>query len=167
MRLEHEMMQGVEYSVVYGMFRGEDQELFRVNRQLEETDLKEYVNRERAFFGLFENDDTPALNEVKGYQGYYRLYWSGRWYGTWIENGEKIDSLTCKGIDLIVEWLGERFPNGCGICDWDMEEFLENFKEWGEPKRYLLKPLYSDHYKVQINISEWNDGYPIRIFVYE
>lgn len=50
------LVQDDKYSVVYGTFRGEsNQELFRCPRELDDVDLKNYVNTNRCMLG-FETD---------------------------------------------------------------------------------------------------------------
>lgn len=68
------------------------------------------------------------------------------------------------GVDEIVDWLGERFPNG---CNWEMEDYLKKFPNCGCEHRYLLKPLMSEHYKVMFDTTYGNGDYPVRIYVYE
>ena len=48
-----------------------------------------------------------------------------------------------------------------------MKDYLAQYPTWGSENRYLLKPLYSDHYKVMFDTTYGNGDYPVRIYVYE
>lgn len=77
-----ELIQTQKCSIVYGEFQGkENQELFRCPRELDSVDLKNYINRERCMLGFESESDTSDLKASNNYLGYYRLYFSGRWYG--------------------------------------------------------------------------------------
>lgn len=161
-----ELIQTSICSIIYGEFRGEKkQELFRCPRKLDHIDLKNYINENRIMLGFEADTESKSLKAEKGYLGYYRLYFRGRWYGRWMEYDPKIDRIACHGVDEIVEWLQNRFPRG---CSWAMEEYLSNFPVWGcDNNRYLLVPTMSDHYKVLFDTTYGNDDYPVRIYVYE
>ena len=113
-------------------------------------------------------DGREVINMASNnYLGYYRLYFSGRWYGRWFDHEDqikKLDEIVCHGVDEIVDWLGERFPKG---CNWEMEDYLKKFPNCGCEHRYLLKPLMSEHYKVMFDTTYGNGDYPVRIYVYE
>lgn len=163
-----ELIQTQKCSIVYGEFQGkENQELFRCPRELDSVDLKNYINRERCMLGFESESDTSDLKASNNYLGYYRLYFSGRWYGRWFDHEDqikKLDEIVCHGVDEIVDWLGERFPKG---CNWEMEDYLKKFPNCGCEHRYLLKPLMSEHYKVMFDTTYGNGDYPVRIYVYE
>ncbi len=154
-------------SIVYGNFQEEkNQELFRCPRATEHVDLRRYVNENYCLLGIENNNETKNLHEIPGYIGYYRMYFRDfHWHGRWMEYNGDIDKLICLGIDEIIDWICEKFPRG---CDWDMKEFLSDFPNWGtDNNRYLLKPIYSDRYKIMIDTTYGNGDYPIRIYVYE
>lgn len=161
------LIQTEKYSIVYGTFRGQpNQELFRCPRELDNIDLRRYVNENRCLLG-WEADETTDLHKHQGYLGYYRLYFrDNNWYGRWIEvvENDKLDRVSCHGVDEIIDWLREKFPKG---CNWDMRAWLEKYPTWGSENRYLLKPLLSEHYKVMFDTTYWNEDYPVRIYVYE
>lgn len=163
-----DLIQTQKCSIIYGEFKGkENQELFRCPRELDSTDLKNYINRERCMLGFELESDTSDLKASNNYLGYYRLYFSGRWYGRWFDHEDqikKLDEIVCHGVDEIVDWLGERFPKG---CNWEMEDYLKKFPNCGCEHRYLLKPLMSEHYKVMFDTTYGNGDYPVRIYVYE
>ena len=48
-----------------------------------------------------------------------------------------------------------------------MKDYLAQYSTWGSKNRYLLKPMYSDHYKVMFDTTYGNGDYPVRIYVYE
>ena len=48
-----------------------------------------------------------------------------------------------------------------------MEEYLRQFPIWGYAHRYVLKPKYSDKYKVLFDTTYGNGDYPVRIYVYK
>lgn len=155
-------------SIVYGTFRGkENQELFRCPRELDNIDLRRYINENRCLLGWEVDNETEDLHEASGYLGYYRLYFrDNNWYGRWMEikDKEKLDRIACHGVDEIISWLREEFPRG---CSWDMKEWLEKYPTWGSENRYLLKPFMSNHYKVMFDTKYGNGDYPVRIYVYE
>lgn len=151
-------------SIIYGTFRGkENQELFRCPKELDSIDLKNYVNNNRCLLG-FEADEVADLKNQENYLGYYRLYFRGGWFGSWMEGHTKVDEIDCVGVDEIIQWLRTNFPKG---CSWDMEDYLAQYPNWGGEKRYLLKPLYSDCYKVMFDTTYGNGDYPVRIYVYK
>lgn len=159
-------------SIIYGKFQGkENQELFRCPRELDSVDLVNYIERTRCFLGFEPDLETEAIKEFDNYLGYYRLYFrSGKWYGSWFIDHEwqaekiRANEAICAGVDEIVDWLQEEFKKG---CDWEMEDYLKQFPDWGDCNRYLLKPLMSEHYKVLFDTTYGNGDYPVRIHVYE
>ena len=171
------LIQTEKCSIIYGNYKARPdwpyQELFRCPRELDSTDLKRYVEENRCLLG-FENDDTKDLRNVDGMEllDYWRMYfrsgWNGRWIGTtWGSYDEtKITELDCHGVQEIIDWITDNFPHG---CNWEMEDYMaENFKPTSnDGKRYFIKPLYSDLYKVLIDTTYGNDDYPIRIYVYK
>lgn len=54
-----QLIQTAVCSIIYGQFSGEYQELFRCPRELDDVDLRGYVNDNRCVLG-FENDDTKT-----------------------------------------------------------------------------------------------------------
>lgn len=167
MKYERVLIQTEEASIVFGDFKGQkDQELFRCPRKLEDTDLRRYVNENNCLLG-FESDDRQEtlLNEIPGYLGYYRLYFRDGWYGRWMEEDDRIDQKLCAGIDEIVRFLQSNFPYGCN--DWDMAAWLrDEYPTWGGDNRFLLKPLFGDHYRIAFDTTYGNGDYPVRIYVY-
>ena len=155
-------------SIIYGDFKGEsNQELFRCPRSLDKIDLKQYVNDNNCLLG-FELDENQDQNikEIPGYLGYYRLYFRRNWYGKWMEADERIDKKLCAGIDEIIRFLKNNFPYGCN--PWDMQEWLQKeYATQDNQTRYLLKPLFSDHYKIMFDTTYGHGDYPVRIYVYE
>lgn len=152
-------------SIIYGEFRGEkNQELFRCPRELDNVDLKRYINQNRCLLKFEPDTETEDLKESENYLGYYRLYFRNGWYGRWMESNNEIDEIDCHGVDEIIRWLQENFPRG---CTWDMREYLSEFPVWGSENRYLLKPFMSDHYKVMFDTTYGNHDYPVRIYVYK
>ena len=161
------LIQTAEASIVYGFHDGkENQELFRCPRELDNVDLRQYINENRSLVG-FEDDRTEDLRNVEGKDllGYFRFYFRGGWDVIWLgEGNEKPDKLDCAGADRIYEWLRKTFPNG---CDWHMKDhFMTNHLIWGDDERYLIKPKMSEYYKVQVNTRYGNGDYPVRIYVY-
>ena len=107
-------------SIVYGEFQGkENQELFRCPRELDDVDLRRYINETRCLLKFETDTETEDLKESENYLGYYRLYFRNGWYGRWMESNNEIDEIDCVGVDEIVRWLQENFPRG---CTWDMKE---------------------------------------------
>ena len=152
-------------SIVYGEFQGkENQELFRCPRELDDVDLRRYINETRCLLKFETDTETEDLKESENYLGYYRLSFRNGWYGRWMESNNEIDEIDCVGVDEIVRWLQENFPRG---CTWDMKEYLSEFPTWGSENRYLLKPFMSDHYKVLFDTTYGNGDYPVRIYVYK
>lgn len=132
------LIQTGECSIIYGNFQGKpNQELFRCPRELDMEEIPKYVNEKRCLLGFEADTDTEDLTAVEGYGGYFRLYFRSRWYGRWM-----------------------------GRCSWDMEDYLKQFPTWGVENRYLLKPLYSKHYKVLFDSTYGNGDYPVRIYLY-
>ena len=160
------LIQTEKCAIVYGTFKGkENQELFRCPRELEDVDLRNYVNRERVFLGI-ENDDVSDLRNVDGkkFLGYYRLYFSnGSWYGRWLDTVNDLEQFDIVGIQDVVDWIHATFTGG---CDYHMKEYLKQFENWGSENRYLLKPFMSDKFKISIDTTYGNSDYPIRIYVY-
>ena len=160
------LVQDDKDSVVYGTFRGEsNQELFRCPRELDDVDLKNYVNTNRCMLGFETDNMIESLKDSPNYIGYYRLYFrDNNWYGRWMEENEDCDQIACHGVDEIIEWLKANFTHG---CDWEMEEYLRQFPIWGYAHRYVLKPKYSDKYKVLFDTTYGNGDYPVRIYIYK
>lgn len=161
------LIQTQKCSIIYGDFKGKKyQELFRCPRELDEQDLRRYINENREFVG-FEDDNTEDLRQVEGKQmiGYWRMYFRGGWQGRWLLEGSKQPSrLDCAGINKMIDWICENFKYG---CDYYMKDYFnENFKHWGGEHRYLIRPKYSDYYKVMIDTTYGNGDYPVRIYVY-
>lgn len=162
----YKLIQTEDVSIVYGDFKGEqNQELFRCPRACDATDLNRYVSQHRCMLGFEADSPVKDLRKVKNYAGYYRMYFANNmWCGTWLEYSKKIDEVCCIGINGIIRWLRKNFPKG---CDWSMKEYLSKYPTWQGENRYLLKPMYSDHYKVVFDTSYGNEDYPVRIYVYE
>lgn len=78
-----QLIQTAVCSIIYGQFSGEYQELFRCPRELDDVDLRGYVNDNRCVLG-FENDDTKN-GGIDGRKciGYFRLYFRNGWHGRW------------------------------------------------------------------------------------
>ena len=152
-------------SIVYGDFRGKpNQELFRCPRGTENKDLHRFVNEYRDVLG-FEDDSTEDLRKVDGYEliGYYRMYYRDGWCGRWLlENGEP-EKIDCIGVQRIIDWICENFKKGCNYKM--MSYFEDNFKEVSR-NRYLIRPIYSDYYKVMVDTTYGNGDYPVRIYTY-
>jgi hypothetical protein len=152
--------------VIRGMFKGEEQELFRCPAG-DDSMLSHYINEHRAFVG-FEDDDTEDVRKVPGKEmvSYYRLYWRDGWYGRWLDesNDYKPDIVDCAGIDRIVSWISENFPKGCTFAM--SRYFSDNFKGYCENKRFLIRPIMSEYYKVLIDTTYGNGDYPVRIYLY-
>ena len=168
------LIQTEKCSIIYGNFKGKpNQELFRCPRELDDKDIPRYVEENRCLLG-FENDATKDLNDVEGMEllDYWRMYfrngWQGRWMGTDFGGYDdtKMTKLDCHGVNQIIDWLIDNFPHG---CDWKMQEhMISNFEPTSEDgKRYLIKPLYSNLYKVLIDTTYGNGDYPVRIYVYK
>lgn len=156
------LIQTGKCSIIYGNFQGKpNQELFRCPRELDIEEIPKYVNEKRCLLGFEADTDTEDLTAVEGYGGYFRLYFRSRWYGRWM--GKDIDDHDCEGVEKIINWLNETFPRG---CSWDMEDYLKQFPTWGVENRYLLKPLYSKHYKILFDTTYGNGDYPVRIYLY-
>ena len=155
-----------ESYIIRGMFKGEEQELFRCPKSCED-DLVSYINNHRELVG-FEDDETEDLRKVPDMEmiSYYRLYFrDGNWYGRWMdESSVKPDIVDCHGVDLIVNWLKSEFPRG---CDYYMADFFtKNYKGCCGDKRFLIRPKYSKYYKVMVDTTYGNGDYPVRIYVY-
>lgn len=165
-----------ESAIVYGQFRGnENEELFRCPRQNIETDLKRYINEYRSLVAPmgsdkipFVDDNTKNLREVEGKElvDYWRMYYRNGWAGRWMNERSKPTRLDCIGVNHIIDWICERFKRG---CNWEMENFFiqNEFKPWGNGKRYIIKPFMSDYYKIMIDTTYGNGDYPVRIYVYK
>lgn len=171
----NKLIQTEKYSIIYGTFKGEEnQELFRCPRELDSIDLPRFVNEYRPLvcpMGSdipFENDrKTTDLRNVKGkiLIGYYRMYYRNGWAGRWMLENGKPDILDCTGTQRIIDWICEKFNKG---CDYYMKDFCEDhFVNWGGDNRYLIKPLYSDYYKVMIDTTYGNGDYLVRIYCYK
>lgn len=161
----NELFQTDKYSIVYGDFHGKSgQELFRCPRELDDVDLRKYVNENRCLLGFEADTDGSLQKESDSYLGYYRMYFrDGTWHGRWMEESKKLDEIACHGVDEIISWLKRMFPYG---CDWVMETYMQRYPNWGA-NRCLLKPVFSDHYKVLFDTTYKNEDYPVRIYVYE
>lgn len=165
MKMREDLVQDENYSVIYGDFHGEYQELFRCPRVQDDRDLRRYVDEYRCILGFEADNETSDLRTLKGYLGYYRLYFIDRWYGSWMEIEGDIDDRAVAGIVKITEWLQEHFPKG---CDWEMEDYLKQFPAWGYEKRFLLKPIYmGNFYRILFSTEFGNSDYPVRIYVYD
>lgn len=166
MKFAKQLIQTGKCSIVYGDFRGEpNQELFRCPRELDNVDLRNYINENRCLLGFEADTETKDVRESVNYLGYYRLYFrDNHWYGRWMESSEKIDVIVCAGVNEIIDWLCENFKDG---CSWSMKEYLSEYPTWGGENRYLLRPMLSDHYKVMFDTTYGNGDYPVRIYVYQ
>lgn len=163
MKFEQNLIQTKICSIIYSEQHGEVKEMFRCPRNLDQTDLRDYVNQDKCLLG-FEPDDTDDL-KTSNFLGYYRLHFiSGKFYGKWFECDGQMDPSFYAGVDEIVRFLNNNFPRGCSF---EMEEWLEQFPVWGCKQRYLLKPLLSNHFKVLFETTYGNSDYPVRIYVYE
>ena len=150
-------------------------EWFRCPRELDNTDLRNFVNESRVFLGFENDEETENLREVEGKEliAYWRMYhcgsWAGRWFfekGNPFENEGDVTRYDIRGVDSIIDWFTENYPGG---CDFIMrEDFEKQFKTWGESEnRYLLKPLYNDYLKIMVDTTYGNSDYPVRIYVYK
>ena len=73
MKYEKVLIQTEEVSIVFGEFKGEkDQELFRCPRELEDTDLRRYVNENNCLLG-YESDDKQETALQKVYTADFSL----------------------------------------------------------------------------------------------
>ena len=165
--MQGKLIQTYECSIIYGTFRGkENQELFRCPRELDNVDLRNYVNKERCFLGV-ENDNTEDLRNVDGkeFLGYYRMYFTGgSWAGKWLVTKEGVTDLDVSGIQDITSWIRKQFPQG---CDFFMKDYLQDkYPIWGSDNRFLLKPIMSEYFKIMIDTTYGNHDYPIRIYCY-
>lgn len=153
-------------NIIYGEFAGKpNEELFRCAREDEDC-LKNFINRERRVVG-FEDDDTKDLRNVEGKKliGYWRMYFRGGWAGRWMLEGGSPDELDVIGVNNIIEWICDNFKGGCDY--WMKDYFADHFKKWGGEHRYLIRPQFSEIYKVMIDTTYGNGDYPVRIYVYE
>ncbi len=155
-------------AIVYGE---NNEEQFRCPIELEDKDLRRYINQYRKLVQSFDeipfiDDDTEDLRNVEGKEliGYFRMYYRNGWAGRWmLENGEPT-KLDCYGVQHIVDYICSEFSGG---CDHHMKYFMESeFKPWGCEQRYLLHPFLSDYYKVMIDTTYGNGDYPVRIYAY-
>jgi len=165
--MQGKLVQTAICSIVYGTFQGkENQELFRCPRELDNVDLRNYVNKERVFLGV-KNDYVEDLRNIEGkeFLGYYRMYFSnGSWYGKWLDVKEGVENIDVVGIEDITNWIRKQFPQG---CDFFMKNYCsEHFQTWGADNRYLVKPIMSDVFKVMIDTTYGNGDYPVRIYCY-
>lgn len=159
-----QLIQTAVCSIVYGQFGGEYQELFRCPRELDDVDLRGYVNDNRCVLG-FENDDTKNSG-IDGRKciGYFRLYFTNGWYGRWFVNkGCHVSEKDICGVTNIINELDRNFPRGCG---WAMREHMASTYE-GTNERYFIKPLMSDCYRIMVDTTYGNADYPVRIYVYQ
>lgn len=159
-----QLIQTAVCSIVYGQFGGEYQELFRCPRELDDVDLRGYVNDNRCVLG-FENDDTKN-GGIDGRKciGYFRLYFTNGWYGRWFVNkGCHVSEKDICGVTNIINELDRNFPRGCG---WAMREHMASTYE-GANERYFIKPLMSDCYRIMVDTTYGNADYPVRIYVYQ
>ena len=168
-----ELMQTEDFSIVYGNFRGKDnEELFRCPRSLDDKDLRRYINDHRCCLKFeADTDHTTDIHHVQGKKciGYYRMYFrDGAWHGRWLlddeRDQEKLTRLVCYGVNEIIKYLAFHFPHG---CDMKMKNFFSDYPVWGSENRYLVQPLFSEHYKVMVDTTYSNGDYPVRIYVYE
>ena len=155
-------------SIIYGDFNGEkNQELFRCPRELDNLDLKRYINEYREFVGV-EDDDAEDLRNVPGKKmiGYWRMYYRNGWEGRWMfEGNDRPSRLDCCGVNKIIDWICKEFDRG---CNWHMKGYMsEHHAKWGGEHRYLLRPKYSNTYKIMIDTTYGNGDYPVRIYVYK
>ena len=67
------------------------------------------------------------------------------------------------GIDNIIRYLQEKYPHGCSF---DMEDTMGKYPKWGGSKRYLIKPKYSEFYRIMVDTTYGNEDYPVRIYLY-
>lgn len=115
----------------------------------------------------FEADlETTDIKALDSYFGYLRVYFrNGSWHSAWMEANRDINESITHDIEEIINWLNETFSNG---CNWEMDEyFKENYPNFMDDERYLIKPNFSNHYKVMVNTRYGNSEYPIKIYVYE
>lgn len=166
--MQGKLIQTSECSIIYGTFRGkENQELFRCPRELDDVDLRNYVNKERCFLGI-ENDNTEDLRNVEGSEfiGYFRMYYTGSsWAGKWLDTKDGITDLDVVGIQDITNWIREQFPQG---CDFFMKDYLQDkYPTWGSDNRFLMRPIMSEHFKIMIDTTYGNHDYPVRIYCYK
>ena len=77
------LIQTGKCSIIYGEFHGKpNQELFRCPRELDNVDLRRYINENRCLLGWEADTETTDLKESKRYLGYYRMYFrNASWYG--------------------------------------------------------------------------------------
>ncbi len=166
--MQGKLIQTFECSIIYGTFRGkENQELFRCSRELDNVDLRNYVNKERCFLGV-ENDNTEDLRNVDGkeFLGYYRMYYTGgSWAGKWLDTKEGVTDLDVSGIQDITSWIQKQFPQG---CDFFMKDYLQDkYPTWGSDNRFLLRPIMSEYFKIMIDTTYGNHDYPVRVYCYK
>lgn len=165
--MEYRVVRDTNSTYVFGCHNGEEQIIFQCAKELEDTDLRNYVNKERIFLDITPDLDITDLHNVPGkrFLGYYRMYFSnGMWYGRWLDVADGVEEIDVIGIEQITEWIRKSFTGG---CDYYMEDYLSNFPIWGTENRYLLKPLYSDVFKIMVDTTYGNGDYPVRIYVYE
>lgn len=164
-----DLIQTEKCSIIYGLHNGEEnQELFRCPRELDDIDLKRYINENRVLLKL-EDDNTEDLHDVEGKTliGYWRMYYRGGWAGRWIlENKYTPDTLDCIGVNMIIDWIVKKFPKG---CNWTMKDYLgkSDFTSHADGNRYLIRPYMSDYYKIMFDTTYGNGDYPVRIYVYK
>ena len=95
---------------------------------------------------------------------YYRDGWQGRWM---LEGEDKPSARDCYGVDKIIDFIRDQFPQG---CNYKMQSYFENHHHnisQAGGKRFLLRPQLSDVYKVMVDTTYGNGDYPVRIYVYK
>lgn len=115
----------------------------------------------------FEADlETTDIKVLDNYFGYLRVYFKNEsWHSAWMEATKDINESITHDIEKIINWLNKTFSNG---CNWEMDEyFKENYPNFMDDERYLIKPNFSNHYKIMVNTRYGNSEYPIKIYVYE
>ena len=169
------LIQTSKCSIIYGTFKGvPNQELFRCPRELDDTDLKRYVEENGCLLGFENAEGVTDLRNVDGYEvlDYWRMYfrhgWDGRWMGTDFggRDESKVSLSVCKGVQAIIDWLIANYKHG---CDWEMiADLKESYKSWeGDGKRFVLKPIHNDLIRVMFDTTYGNGDYPVRIYVYK
>ena len=168
------LIQTKECSIIYGNFKGiENEELFRCPRE-NDDDLARYINEYRSLVCPMESDipfvddGSEDLRNIEGkcLVAYWRMYFrDGYWNGRWMPESENNPSeLEIAGVNNILQWIFDNFKKG---CDYHMMDYCEShFKHWGGSHRYLIRPFMSDYYKIMIDTTYGNGDYPIRIYVY-
>lgn len=124
------------------------------------------VNENRNFLNFKADSETADLKALDNYFGYLRIYFrNGSWHSAWMEANKDITENISHDIEEIINWLNETFSNG---CNWEMDEyFRENYPNYHDDERYLIKSIFSDNYKIMVNTRYGNSEYPVKIYVYE